>query len=283
MTWTVTSVTVTSVDAKLYDSPFSDYSSHQARNGSKIRMAHANTLFTPTRTAEELIPRSVPMPSKEETMRFQLDAGKMTNMIPGAQVDLPKTSLTSKDVPGVPVSPQQTTPTPVPVSTAPSESYHTPRWKGVRARTGYMSDRKTERYHTPRWRGVRARTGYMSDRKTERFEKKGKTALIIVLIILVVLAIAGVLIWKFWWMPKHQKKEPTTIKEKPRINENDYIAPMVDGAYLFGGKKAVKAKKCSCGKCPDCLKQKAKKCSCGKCPSCLRKKAKKAKKSKGKK
>lgn len=244
MTWTVNSVNVNSVDAKLYDSPFSDYSSHQARNGSKIRMAHANTLFTPTRTAEELIPRSVPMPSKEETLRFQLDAGKMTNMIPGAQVDLPKTSLTSKDVPGVPVSPQQATPTPVP----------------------------SESYHTPRWRGVRARTGYMSDRKTERFEKKGKTALIIILVILVVLAIAGVLIWKFWWMPKHQKKEPkyvydrvtTSINEKPRINENDYIAPMVDGAYLFGGKKA-------------------KKCSCGKCPYCLGKKAKKSKKSKGKK
>ena len=249
MTWVVNSVNVNSVDAKLYDSPFSDYSSHQARNGSKIRMAHANTLFTPVRTAEELIPRSVPMPSKEETLRFQLDAGKMTNMIPGAQVDLPKTSLTSKDVPGVPVSPQPTTPTPVPISTAPSESYHTPKWQGVRARTGYMTDRKTE-----------------------RFEKKETTALIIILVILVVLAIAGVLIWKFWWLPKHQKKEPkytydrvtTTIKEKPRINENDYIAPMVDGAYLFGGKKA-------------------KKCSCGKCPYCLGQKAKKSKKSKGKK
>lgn len=250
MTWEVNSVNVNSVDAKLYDSPFSDYSSHQARNGSKIRMAHANTLFTPARTAEELIPRSLPMPSKEETLRFQLDAGKMTNMIPGAQVDLPKTSLTSKDVPGVPVSPQPTTPTPVPISsTVPSESYHTPKWQGIRARTGYMTDRKTE-----------------------RFEKKGTTALIIILVILVVLAIAGVLIWKFWWLPKHQKKEPkytydhvtTTIKEKPRINENDYIAPMVDGAYLFGG-------------------QKAKKCSCGKCPYCLGQKVKKSKKSKGKK
>ena len=272
MTWVVNSVNVNSVDAKLYDSPFSDYSSHQARNGSKIRMAHANTLFTPVRTAEELIPRSVPMPSKEETLRFQLDAGKMTNMIPGAQVDLPKTSLTSKDVPGVPVSPQPTTPTPVPISTAPSESYHTPKWQGVRARTGYMTDRKIERYHKPKWQGSRARTGYMTDRKTERFEKKETTALIIILVILVVLAIAGVLIWKFWWLPKHQKKEPkytydrvtTTIKEKPRINENDYIAPMVDGAYLFGGKKA-------------------KKCSCGKCPYCLGQKAKKSKKSKGKK
>lgn len=238
MSWEVNSVNVNSVDAKLYDSPFSDYSSHQARNGSKIRMAHANTLFTPDRTAEELIPRSVPMPSKEETLRYQLDAGKMTNMTPGAQVDLPKTSLTSKDVPGVPVSPVPT-----------SESYHTPKWQGVRARTGYMTDRKTERYHKPRWQGSRAR-------KTERFEKKGTAALIIVLIILVVLAIAGVLIWKFWWLPKHQKKEPTTINEKPRINENDYIAPMVDGAYLSGGKKA---KKCSCGKCPYCLGQKAKK------------------------
>lgn len=226
MSWEVNSVNVNSVDAKLYDSPFSDYSSHQARNGSKIRMAHANTLFTPDRTAEELIPRSVPMPSKEETLRYQLDAGKMTNMTPGAQVDLPKTSLTSKDVPGVPVSPVPT-----------SESYHTPKWQGVRARTGYMTDRKTERYHKPRWQGSRAR-------KTERFEKKGMAVLIIILVILVVLAIAGVLIWKFWWLPKHQKKELTTIIE------NDYVVPM------FGGKKA---KKCSCGKCPYCLGQKAKK------------------------
>lgn len=35
--------------------------------------------------------------------------------------------------------------------------------------------------------------------------------------------------------------------------------PMVDDVLLFGGKKAKKTKKCSCGKCPYCLGQKAKK------------------------
>ena len=196
---------VNSVDAQLYNSPFSDYSSHQARNGSKLRMAHANTLFTPTRTAEELIPCSVPMPSKEETMRFQLNGSKMTNMIPGAQVNLPKTSLTAKDIPGVPAAPNVEAPTPVPAATlsVSSESYHTPKWRGVRARTGYMTDRKyqrdgkrNERYHTPKWRGAKARTGYMSDRKKERFSS-GASAAIVIIVILVVLALIGFLLWKF--------------------------------------------------------------------------------------
>ena len=278
MTWEVNSVNVNSIDAKLYDSPFSDYAAHQARNGSKIRMAHANTLFTPTRTAEELIPRSVPMPSKEETMRFQLDAGKMTNMIPGAQVDLPKTSLTSKDVPAVPVAPKEPAPvapvaepaTPEPVSEpspAQAESYHTPKWQGVRARTAYLSDRKyqrdgrkDERYHRPKWQGARARTGYMTDRKTEKFENKGVTALVIIVVILAVLALAGFFLWKFIWVPKHKKTTPEPVKEaKPTvtIHEEEYIAPVVDGEPLFGGKKAKKSKKS--------------------------KKSKKAKKSKGKK
>ena len=284
MTWEVNSVNVNSVDAQLYNSPFSDYSSHQARNGSKLRMAHANTLFTPTRTAEELIPCSVPMPSKEETMRFQLNGSKMTNMIPGAQVNLPKTSLTAKDIPGVPVTagtagvpaaPNVEAPTPVPAATlsVSSESYHTPKWRGVRARTGYMTDRKyqrdgkrDERYHTPKWRGAKARTGYMSDRKKERFGS-GASAAIVIIVILVVLALIGFLLWKFVWLPKHTKtsiSSITAVSPSVSVNNEDYIAPTVGGELLFGGKKAKKSKsgkvkKCSCGKCPYCLKKKAKK------------------------
>lgn len=293
MSWEVNSVNVNSVDAQLYDSPFSDYSAHQARNGSKIRMAHANKLFTPTRTAEELIPKSAPMPNKQELMRFQLDGNKMTNTISGAQVELPSKKTETKEVPAVPVAPVE------PPASTTSESYHTPKWQGVRARTGYMNDRKSQRedYHTPKWRGVKARTGYMHDRKKENFSKGGSAAIVIV-VILAILVLAF-LLWKFVWVPKHGSNRMRSLLEgayitmnipntNDEINEDDYIDDSYDesseyeidntdenGNILFGGKrKAKKSKKSRESKSG----KKVRKCNCGHCAYCLKKKAKKSKK-----
>ena len=68
-------------------------------------------------------------------------------------------------------------------------------------------------------------------------------------------------------MPKHTKtsiSSITAVSPSVSVNNEDYIAPTVGGELLFGGKKAKKSKtgkvkKCSCGKCPYCLKKKAKK------------------------
>ena len=111
--------------------------------------------------------------------------------------------------------------------------------------------------------------------------RKTVKAIVIVLIVVVVIMLIACMLMKMM-----KPKNPVIFS---RYVDLDALAsspssstaikypevPMVDDVLLFGGKKA---KKCSCGKCPDCLKQKAKKCSCGKCPSCLKQKAKKSKK-----
>ena len=93
--------------------------------------------------------------------------------------------------------------------------------------------------------------------------RKTVKAIVIVLIIAVAILLIACMLMKSM-KPKHSivfSKYPDmdSLMRSSQAPISPYSAPTIEGELLFGGKKAKKAKKCSCGKCPYCLKNKAKK------------------------
>lgn len=90
MTWNLKHAGIPNSATTLYDSPFAASSAKYAIGSSKINHGVAQYLYPAESVRTSLNIQSAPMPSKNHSMRYTLDANSVTNYIPGAV-------LTAKD------------------------------------------------------------------------------------------------------------------------------------------------------------------------------------------